>query len=150
MKSQHNCIPVMWPGILSIIGYPSETGLNLKCCDVSFTHNLFRSCLIVSKFCTAHGDDTTVLCAQYLNAWTDWTCVKDERAFAGFEFKMNFGCVSYIAKTPCCVLCLFVKYVGHKTKIIHFVPCESRSLCTKQLEVCVKVPSRCKYFILTA
>ena len=47
------------------MGYPSKTHLKLKCREVSFAHNLFRSCPIVVKFCTEHDSDSAVIWANF-------------------------------------------------------------------------------------
>ena len=47
------------------IRYPSETHLKLKSHEISFARNIFRSYLIVLKFCIEHGNDIAVLCAKF-------------------------------------------------------------------------------------
>ena len=51
------------------IGYASETHHKLKSHDISFVHNSFLSCSIISKFCTEHGSDTAVLWTKFQNDW---------------------------------------------------------------------------------
>ena len=90
------------PGVLCYIGYPSETHLKLKSCEISFVHNIHLNCPMGLKFCTEHGSDTAVLCAKFqTDRWTEaW--VMSKRDFVRFEFKMNFGRISHIAQGPWC------------------------------------------------
>ena len=46
-------------------GYPSETHLTLKSCEISFIHNIRLNRSIFSIFCTEHGSDAAVLCAEF-------------------------------------------------------------------------------------
>ena len=88
--------PATYAGVLCNIGYPSETHLKLKSRDISFVHNIRFHCPIGLKFCTEHGSDTAVLCAKFQNDRSTEAWVMDKRDFARFEFKMNFGRISYI------------------------------------------------------
>ena len=83
-----------------LIGYPSDTHLKLKSRDVSFAHNSFCSCPIVSKFGTEHDNDTAVPYAKIQNDWTTEWDVMDDRVIAGFEFKTGFGQIPYIVQPP--------------------------------------------------
>ena len=49
------------------IGYPSETHLKLKSCEIFFAHNICFIYPIILKFCTEHGSITAVLCAKFQN-----------------------------------------------------------------------------------
>ena len=65
------------------------TPLKLKCCEISFVHNVDSSCPIVLKFCIKH-DNITV--------W--WLCVTerwivDNRGFARLDFKKISGATLY-------------------------------------------------------
>ena len=66
--------------------YLSETGLEPKSREKSFTHNLFLSYPIFMKFCTELVNITGVLCLKYRKDWTTEMGVTDERDFARFEF----------------------------------------------------------------
>ena len=83
--------------VLCNIGYPSETHLELKSHEISLVHNIRFKCLIDLKFCTGHGSDTAVLCAKFQGDGSTEAFVMGKRDFARFEFKMNFGRISYIA-----------------------------------------------------
>ena len=66
--------------------YLSETGLEPKSRENSFTHNLFLSYPIFMKFCTELVNIIGVLCLKYRKDWTTEMGVTDERDFARFEF----------------------------------------------------------------
>ena len=61
------------------VGYPSEICLKLNSRKISSFRNLFLSCAIILKFCTEHGSDTAMLCANFQNDWTTEVCVIGER-----------------------------------------------------------------------
>ena len=86
------------PGVLCNIGYPSETHLKLKSCEISFVHNICFNGPIGLKFCTEHGSDTAMPCAKFQSNWSNEAWVLDKRDFAKFKFKMNFRRISYIAQ----------------------------------------------------
>ena len=52
------------------------------------------------EICIDHGSDAVVLCAIFQNDWSTETDFMEERYFAGFEFKMRFRRISYIAQPP--------------------------------------------------
>ena len=89
-----------YPGVLFNIRYPSETHLKLKSRENSFVNNIHFNCPIGLKFCTEHGNDTAVLCAQFQSDWSTEAWVMGKRDFARFELKMNFGRIAYIAQGP--------------------------------------------------
>ena len=74
--------------------------LKPKSREISFAHKSFISHLIVLKFCSEHGSDTSVLCAKFQTDWTIGMEVMDERRFARFQLKISFGRISYIAQQP--------------------------------------------------
>ena len=88
------------PGVLCNIGYPSETRLKRKSREISFVHDIRFNCPIGLKFCIEHGSDTAVLCAKFQSDQSIEAWVMDKRDFTRFEFKMNFGRISYIAQGP--------------------------------------------------
>ena len=61
----------------------------------SLGHNeLMKWVMIISKFCTEHDSDTSMLCAKFPNDCMPITDVKDEWDVTRFEFKMSFGRIS--------------------------------------------------------
>ena len=56
------------PWGLCNIRYPSKTHLKLKPREISFIHDIRFSCLIVLTFCTEHGTDIALLCANFTRA----------------------------------------------------------------------------------
>ena len=72
------------PGALCNIGYPSETHLKLKSCEISFVYNSYLSWPIVLRFFTEHGSITAVLCAKFQIDWTIETDIMDEQDFTKF------------------------------------------------------------------
>ena len=56
------------PWGLGNIRYPSKTHLKLKPREISFIHDTRFSCLIVLTFCTEHGTDIALLCANFTRA----------------------------------------------------------------------------------
>ena len=81
------------------IGYPSETHLKFKFCEISVVHNNRFICPIVSKFCTEHDSITAVLCAKFQNNWISYTWNIGKRDFTRFGFK-SLGWISYAAQFP--------------------------------------------------
>ena len=65
--------------------------------EISFAYNSCSSWPIALTFCTKHGSITAVLSAKFQTDWTIETDAMDEPDFARFEFKMNFGRISYKA-----------------------------------------------------
>ena len=95
---------LMWnvcePGVLCNLGYPSATHLKLKSRAISFVNTFFISHPIILQVFKEHGCITAVLCTKFQNDWTTETGVMEERNFAGFEFEMSLGWISYICTTP--------------------------------------------------
>ena len=54
-------------GGLCIIGYPSETHLKLKCCEISFVHKICSRCPIIWKF----AESTAVSLCKIQNDWSN-------------------------------------------------------------------------------
>ena len=54
-------------------GYPSETHLTLKSCEISFIHNIRLNRSIVSRFCSEHGSDALIffLICVWINGWVN-------------------------------------------------------------------------------
>ena len=73
------------PGVLSNVGYPSETRLKPKSRKISFAHKCFISYQIILKFSTEHGNITAVLCGKFQNDCISETDVMDERDFASLR-----------------------------------------------------------------
>ena len=90
--------------VLCNIGYPSETHLKLKSRENSFVHNIRFNCPIGLKFCTDHDSAIVVLCIKFQSDQSTEALVMGKREFASFEFKMNFGRISYIAQGPWCIM----------------------------------------------
>ena len=85
------------PGLklIHVVLCPPETQLKLKSREVWFAYNLFHNGPIPSKVCSEYGSDTAILSAKFQSDWTTETGIMHERDFARFEFKMNFGRISY-------------------------------------------------------
>ena len=91
------------------MGYPCEAHLKLKSREVSFAHKCITYYSITRSFYESlyrtRQSHCRVLCkiSKWLAEWnggygrTSW----DERDFARFEFKMNFGRISYIVNVEC-------------------------------------------------
>ena len=88
------------PGVLCNIAYPSETHLKREFCEISFVRNTRFNCPIGLKFCTEHASDTAVLCAKFQSDRSTEAWVMGKRDFARYEFKLNFGRISYISQGP--------------------------------------------------
>ena len=58
-----------------------RTRLQLKCCEISFVHNIHCCCKVALKFCTEHGNITALICAKFQNDW-----VTDKWAISKLEF----------------------------------------------------------------
>ena len=60
--------------------------LKLKSREILFAHNSLLSWQIVLKFCTEHGSNTAVLCANFENDLSTYINTVDKQDFARFEF----------------------------------------------------------------
>ena len=65
------------------------------CC--AFVQNIQFSCQIILKICTEHGSETVVLCANFQNGLMSKQLIMGKWYFMGFQFKINFGRIAYIA-----------------------------------------------------
>ena len=64
----HSTAQLIWYSIYLAQDITSKPILTHIPCNLA-CHNSYLSCPIVLKYCTAHGSDTAVRCAKFLNDW---------------------------------------------------------------------------------
>ena len=89
---------IVKPWTLCDTGYLSEMHLKLKCCKISFVHNICFSCPIPLNFCSEHNSDTAMLCTKFHNDWVTEKQVMGKQDFMKLGFKMSFRQISYMAQ----------------------------------------------------
>ena len=75
------------PGVLCIIGYPSETHIKLKSREISFVLNIRLDKQIVLIFCTEHGSIIAVLCAKFQYDWKTDKCLWTNEVLRDFSLR---------------------------------------------------------------